>query len=205
MFMPRDTSNLSLEEKVQLLMDKDAIRDVIYRDQRAKGRGDKELMKSCFFEDAIDYHQPYFIMNAHDIADMLDPKAMGEMVQYVAQQVLIDIDGDVARVESYIVSSKIMHERSAAGHHWLRSGGIRLLDRFERRNGEWRIAKRQLVPEWGVFHEVPPLTEAIGYVGAGTDVSGLVPANDAPGGEARDNSMKAVKHAADRTDPSYHI
>ncbi len=200
MFMPRDTSNLSLEEKVRLLMDKDAIRDVIYRDQRAKSRGDADLMRTCFFDDAMDHHQPYFDIPFSAIADDLDTKAMGEMIQYFAPQVLIEIDGDTARVESLVLVNMIFNQRSAAGHKIVRNSGIRFLDRFERRKGEWRIAERQLVYEWGVFHEDAPLAATIGIYGAGTDASGPVPPKD-----FIDPPLKAVKPAADRTDPSYHF
>jgi hypothetical protein len=32
----------------------------------------------------------------------------------------------------------------------------RYIDRFEQRNGQWRIARRQLVLEWGQTWRVPP-------------------------------------------------
>ena len=200
MFMPRDTSNLSLEEKVELLMDERAIRDVIYRDQRAKSRGDADLMRTCFFDDAVDHHQPYFEIPFKDIADALDTKAMAELVQYIATQILIDIDGDTARVESFVLVNMICNERSVSGHKIVRNSSLRFLDRFERRKGEWRIAERQLVYEWGAFHEVAPLAASISHYGPGTDASVLVP----PPGSA-DPSLKAVTPAADRTDPSYHF
>lgn len=195
MFEPDDTRSLTIEQKVQLLMDERDIRNIIYRDCRAKSRGDSDLMRTCFFDDALDHHQPFFDMPFSDLADMVQEgiKATGEMIQYVALQILVAIDGDVAKVESYVQSAKIFHQRSPDGHKILRLSGMRMLDRIERRGGEWRIAERQFVPEWGFFKEVPPLTEAIHGYGIGTDAGTL----------CVDPSLPSVPHAADRTDPSY--
>jgi 3-phenylpropionate/cinnamic acid dioxygenase small subunit len=56
--------------------------------------------------------------------------------------VLIELDGDVARCESY--SIVIVRIRKDGGDvDWLHAG--RYVDRFERRNGEWRIAYRTVV------------------------------------------------------------
>lgn len=197
MFEPRNCNDLSLEQKIQVLMDERDIRNVLYRDCRAKSRGDADLMRTCFFKDAVDHHQPFFDMPFSQLADMLSDgiNATGEMIQYIALQILIELDGDVARTETYVQSSKIFHQRSAAGHKIVRLSGMRMLDRLERRNGEWRIAERQFVPEWGFFKEVPPLDKAIAGYGVGTDAGTLMV----------DPSLPAVRHAADRSDPSYHF
>ena len=197
MFEPRDTEGLSLEQQVKLLMDERAIRNVIYRDCRAKSRADAALMRTCFFEDAQDHHQPMFDIPFKQLADSLEESApaVGELIQYIALQILIDIEGEVARVESYVLSNKIFHQRAENGDKIFRQSGMRMLDRFERRNGEWRIAERWFVPEWGYFKEVSPLTKAISRYGIGTDAGKIV----------CDPNLETNWHKANRSDPSYHF
>jgi hypothetical protein len=194
MFTRRDSRKMTLEEKVQLLMDEKEIRDVLYRDNRGKSRSDLELVMSCFWPDAWDHHQPWFDAQAHQVFGNSEGSGgLFRMIQYMTTQSLIDLEGDVARVESYAISAKVFHERSAAGDKILRLSGIRNLDRFERRDGEWRIAERQLLPEWGCFQEVSPLAEPISIYGVGTDADHVT----------ADPSIPVVKGSTDRSDPSY--
>jgi hypothetical protein len=164
MFMPRRTDKMSLEEKVQLLMDERDIRSLEYRWCRAVDRADLELMKSCFHEDAVDHHAPFFDSTVKELAETFveGSKSMGLSMQYNIGNMLIEIDGDVARSECYCWSQKTLHVRSDNGHKLMRISGLRYLDRLERRNGEWRIAERWFIPEWGFFKEVPEMTKTVG-------------------------------------------
>ena len=54
----------SLEQKLQALVDKDEIRDVMYRYCRAADRCDAALFKSCYWPDARDNHG-FYTGNAH--------------------------------------------------------------------------------------------------------------------------------------------
>lgn len=196
-FMPKSSANLSLEDKVQILMDERDIRNVIYRNCRAGSRADVELFKTCFFDDAIDHHEPFFVATGAEMAEGFEEGArkVAEMIVYSAWQILIDLDGDTARTESYVFSSKIFHERTDEGASTIRLAGMRLLDRFERRSGEWRIAERWFIGEWGFFEEVPVLKEPISHYGAGTEAGRVVTSSGlAP------NTQKQ-----DRADMSYHI
>jgi hypothetical protein len=58
----------------------------------------------------------------------------------------IDLDGDDAQCESYYL---IVLRMPAAGKVMINGG--RYLDRLERREGEWRIATRAVISEWGTF------------------------------------------------------
>jgi hypothetical protein len=91
-------------------------------------------------------------------------------MQYNTGTVNIDLQGDIAHVESYVWAAKKMHELSENGLPLMRISGVRYVDRFERRAGEWRIAERWFVPEWGFFHEVPPLTKSVGVILAPQDM-----------------------------------
>lgn len=188
---------MTLEQKVQFLLDERDIRDVIYRECRGKNRADADLLRSCYWEDAEDHHPPFFDAKMSEYADFIPQgiKQIGPVVQYIAQQILIDLDGDVARVETYVRSNKLFHQRTDEGHEIIRISGMRMLDRFERRDGEWRIAERWFIPEWGFFVEQPALEKAISAYGVGTTGSHV----------ACDPTMTAIPHSFDRTDLSYNI
>lgn len=54
----------------------------------------------------------------------------------------IDIDGDTAHVEIYVVAMPMSKDEAAPGILW----GGRYVDRLTRKNGEWRISAREYVP-----------------------------------------------------------
>ena len=60
---------------------------------------------------------------------------------------LIDLQGDRADVETYAIA---WHQRPGSRDGSLKDDvwGVRYLDRFERRGGEWRIANRTMVRDW---------------------------------------------------------
>mgnify|MGYP002140850064 FL=1 len=57
-----------------------------------------------------------------------------------------DLDADEARAETYCVAYHRMV--NAAGEAADMIAGLRYVDRFERRSGEWRIARRVCAYEW---------------------------------------------------------
>jgi hypothetical protein len=70
----------------------------------------------------------------------------------------------------------------------MRISGFRYLDRLERRNGEWRIAERWFVPEWGFFQEVPLQDMQVGP---------FLPPSEM--------KIKPIAGRRDHTDQSYNI
>src|SRR3546814_18388330 len=71
----------------------------------------------------------------------------------------VDIDGDIARSESYLVSCQ---DVLADGVRKTRIRAGRYVDRFERRNGTWKIAARTMIDEWA---RIDPVGEAIDITG----------------------------------------
>jgi SnoaL-like domain len=72
--------------------------------------------------------------------------------------VLIELDGDIARCESYVIVIVRLPQDEGA-MDWMHAG--RYVDRFERRNGEWRIAYRTVVYDLERFDEVVPPPEGL--------------------------------------------
>jgi hypothetical protein len=145
-----------LEAVVRVLRDKEEIRQVLVRYCRANDRADEELLRSCYHPDARERSGP-FEGSAEEMVPALISAGLEafESMFWAVTETDIQVDGDTARVEAYHISAKVMRERGDDGERMQRLSGVRFLDRFERRNGEWRIAMRTMVSDWGVFVPTP--------------------------------------------------
>src|SRR4030095_751803 len=106
---------------------RDAIREVLARYARAIDRADAALLKSCYFDDAIEEHGSSFSGRAHEYVNAAIPKVrvMGIM-QHLLGSSYIEIDGQTAYVETYIWTF-LRVERE--GRQWDTYTGGRLHDR----------------------------------------------------------------------------
>jgi hypothetical protein len=109
---------------------------------RGIDRGSVALVRSVYHPDAIDERGPHRRLAHQYAADLLTRvEAHRGACQHHITNVMIQLDGDKAAVESYFLAI------SPAANGLVPVGG-RYLDRFERRNAEWRIAYRQMVIDW---------------------------------------------------------
>jgi len=135
---------------IDALIDKDAIRDVLMRYSRGVDRGDVELLKTCFHADSTDNHG-HWKGNGHDFAEFIVqslPQRTHHTTHSVAN-VLIELDpqdDNLAQAESYAIA--YLRRTDAEGAEWLDLFSGRYVDRFERRDGHWRIADRVVVHDW---------------------------------------------------------
>jgi len=131
---------------LQELLDKQALHELVIRYCRAVDRGDEELLRSVYWEDAIDDHGYHVGTREEFIAHMKQTSWNGEQIKVRVQHALtnetFEIDGDVAWGETYV------QVRDSADGELTSRGVGRYVDRFERRNGEWRIAHRRVIPDW---------------------------------------------------------
>ncbi len=133
------------DPELQAVIDKQAITDVIHRLARSIDRCDKTLLASCFHEDATDDHGS-FKGTAAEFCDWVMPVLQSmEATQHNIHNVLIELDGNSARSEAYFIA----HHRIASpeGPQDMVAAG-RYLDRFEKRNGEWRVSHRHAIYDW---------------------------------------------------------
>lgn len=124
------------------LLDRQAIHDVLQLYCRGVDRGDAALVASAFHDDGVmeagvwagpgDAFAAWIVEWLRDIAQC----------QHRIGNCLIDLDGDVADVETYCCSI------TDSGTE-CRTLYVRYLDRFEKRGGEWRIARRRVVYDIG--------------------------------------------------------
>jgi hypothetical protein len=128
------------------LISRQQIADVIYQYARGIDRLDFDLVRSCYHADAYDDHGSFkgsveeFITAAQSFL----PK--WTITQHFMGNMLIELEGDKARAETYAVA---YHRREdAEGNGKDDVMGIRYVDRFERRLGEWKIAHRVVATDW---------------------------------------------------------
>lgn len=122
------------------------IMDVLARYAHAVDRQDFELARTCYHEDAHDDHGRYSGDVEGLIAFFGQLGGKLEITVHLLGQHLFVFDGpDVADVETY---SLFYQRLKDAPMREAVMGAVRYLDRFERRDGEWRIARRQVVLDW---------------------------------------------------------
>ena len=131
---------------IQALLDKQAITEVINLYLRAADRADLELLASCYHSDAWEDHGGLYDGPASDyVVQMGKVLPTAKVMNHLATNILIELDGDTADAEHYILAYGRMKKD---GEKFDSLTLARALDRFERRDGVWRIAKRRLVWEW---------------------------------------------------------
>jgi ketosteroid isomerase-like protein len=134
------------DPEVQALVDKQAILEVLTRYCRGLDRGDAALIASAYHPDAVDDHGGKTFSGeglAQGILDWMQEIHVVMGSHYTDNQT-IHLDGDRAWVESYF--SGYMLQSNDGQESTLQMSG-RYLDRLERRDGEWKIAARQVIPE----------------------------------------------------------
>ena len=128
-----------LDPRLARLFDKDQIRDVLATYARGVDRGDGPMLKSCYHPDAIEEHGGRYTGNAYEYVDGAIPRIRQmDAMQHVLGTSYFDfVTDDLAYVETYIVT---LARVKVADEVLDTFTGGRLIDRFERRAGLWKIA-----------------------------------------------------------------
>ena len=156
------------EADIEELVSRKNIHEVLTRYCRGIDRCDIDLLRSVYWEDGFDDHGT-FAGNAQEFAEYVIPaiQASFEVTMHAITNVHMDIAGDVACTECYVIAyhkfrgdrdkaELIFGSRYVEQFDWSETGllpqqfffGGRYIDRFERRGGEWRIFKRTVVMDW---------------------------------------------------------
>ena len=134
----------SLQVGLRALLDKEAIRECLYRYCRGIDRADEALLRSAYWPDAHDSHGAYVGSASGFIEHAIPRLRAGGRGVHQVNNILIELHGDAAAVESSFLA--LQTSAAAPTLRTLLCG--RDLDHFERRQGEWRIASRTVVYDW---------------------------------------------------------
>ena len=164
-----------LEQKLRELLDRQEIWQVLQRWARGMDRLDRELVRSCYFDDAIEDHGMY-VGGVNGFIDYwADQVALGfKTCHHGLMNHHCELDGDQAFCETYFSYTGI----AAEPPHLLSTG--RYIDNFQRRRGEWRIASRITVIEgrYDLFDSVRYGTDARSAYGEGQPPLSTADRND---------------------------
>lgn len=121
------------------------IEDVLARVARGVDRLDRDLMISGYHPDAMDYHGS-FEGSPVEFADWVVERHGGtiEQCMHFLGQYNLEIDGDRASCESNVV---VFYRVTKEGVPYDMLSPGRYLDRFECRDGEWKISERLAMHE----------------------------------------------------------
>jgi hypothetical protein len=135
-----------MDARLQQLLDKQEIHEVLLRWCRGLDRGDEALMASAYHPEAIDEHGD----NTYT-ASSAGPGYVRKHLRsfkrhmHLTLNTLIEVEGDTATAESYMIASLVPNQ---PGPEQLLLAGGRYLDRLERRAGQWRLVHRHMIMEW---------------------------------------------------------
>jgi hypothetical protein len=138
--------------KLQRLVDRAEIYDVMCRYARGVDRGDADLIRSAYHPDAYDDHVDYK-GDIDGFIKWLDTRFVPFVnSMHFLGNCFVEFAGpDLAFVETSYASRRLRlpvgEEAAGLGPHdmIMRQSWGRYLDRFERRNGEWRVARRVVI------------------------------------------------------------
>lgn len=145
------------ESRLQDLLDRHDIHQVLLRYARGLDRMDAALARSCYFDECIEDHGRFVGMPDDFIAYWSAIAATYVSAQHSITNHVCDLQGDDAYCETYYIFTAVAPQPP----HFFSTG--RYIDHFQRRDGEWRIANRVTIvegtfdlPESAVTAALPP-------------------------------------------------
>jgi hypothetical protein len=127
---------------LQDMLAKWAIREAIMRYCRGVDRCDADLINSAFHLDGADEQASGTRLGAEIGKGLVEslPKITVATNHNIGTQ-NIEVNGDKASAETYMQGNHMLADKRRMNTR------VRYLDQFERRNGEWKIARRQTITE----------------------------------------------------------
>lgn len=139
---------MSASRDVELLMAERAIARVILTYSRAVDRYDFDTLADCYWPEGTDDHGSFKGSAADFVEWNKGALARFESTNHFLGNMLIDVDleADRARAETYAVAYH--RYTDSDGQLTDMTAGLRYVDIFERRDGQWRILERVIAYSW---------------------------------------------------------
>lgn len=133
------------DPRLSRLLDKQDCVELVHKFARAIDRCDADLVREVLHPDATDDHGSFKGTGEEFITWVMPVLAGMKRTQHMIGNVLVEVDGDRAQGESYFIAHHTLPGEE--GDRFMVAAG-RYLDRFERREGVWKIAHRHAVYDW---------------------------------------------------------
>ncbi|MFT4822787.1 MAG: hypothetical protein ACJAUG_001791 [Halioglobus sp.] len=154
------------DKAIQELLDKQAINEVLLNYARAIDHRDESRLRSVFHSGSE--HNHGFVGPSSDASRPSSPAKPGDFVAYALNYLkgfsnthhqlgtpLIELHGNLARSECYFTATHRMRakgdrlaSKSAQDIEMEMSIGGRYIDKWEKRDGAWKIISRTGVTDW---------------------------------------------------------
>lgn len=134
---------------VDELIAREEIKDVIKRLARGTDRLDEELMASCYHPDGFDDHNSFRGDGKAFAKWVCDVLPHFEATHHFIADPYIRLDGDVAQCDTYCIAHHVRGDSDMVL-------ALRYVDRFEKRDGQWLIAKRVCAFDWTYTIPIDP-------------------------------------------------
>lgn len=140
--------------KLQELVDREAIRDCMYRYCRGIDRADEMALRSSYWPEAQELHGIYNGSSEGFISFALEVFKTKPRNIHIVSNILIEfLSQTSAAVESYFTALQCGPDRMGTIRQYLIVG--RYCDRFEKRGDEWRVIERVVTYDW-LEEQTPP-------------------------------------------------
>lgn len=134
------------DAELRELIDREKIRACVARLARGEDRRDAAMISASYWPDSVTDYGVFKGDFAAYLAWVVPGADAITNTQHVLGQSHIELAGDTALVETQVVSYHRV-DYGGGDEHDTCIGG-RYLDRFEKRDGEWRIAERTMLYDW---------------------------------------------------------
>lgn len=162
----------ALAREVDELRSRESIRQCIYRINRGIDRIDESLLASSFHPDArVRWGTPDHVSLSEWIKAAIGMQRRTQRAQHLVGNVLIDLRGDEADVESYEIGRHLTPMGEEMKDLIIAS---RYIDKFARRDSVWRIVRRDKVTDWiRIMEGTDPAYDHVPFRGLrdGNDIS----------------------------------
>jgi hypothetical protein len=137
-----------MSEELEVMLAERAIQRVLTSYSRGVDRFDFEAVRACYWPDGTDDHGSFTGGVDEFITFVRKSLNRFERTAHFLGNMLIDVDlgRGLARAETYAVA--FHRYTDGEGYPTDMWAGLRYVDRFERRHGEWRINARVCAYDW---------------------------------------------------------
>ncbi|MGV9915068.1 nuclear transport factor 2 family protein [Streptomyces tendae] len=146
----------ALRRTVDALDSRARILDIGARYARGVDRVDGDLLRTCFHPDSRHKHGRFEGLSWDFCDEIVKMVGVLEHTQHHIATRSVTVDGDHASAELYWIAYHKVGDAGWFAWPWAEPGDVlviggRYLDRYERRDGEWRISYRRGMHEWETY------------------------------------------------------
>jgi hypothetical protein len=168
---------------IETLVAKHEIHEALLRYLRGVDRCDAELIRSAFHPDAVDEHAGE-VWTGTTVGEKVVARVRKDYTGtlHVIGNQLIEIDGDTAHSETYVVCYLSCNDNRG---EFIVTRLLRYVDQFELRDRTWKIVYRKVIREWDRIDRLTERPEYRAYFDperSHDDLSYLRPLKTARGG-----------------------